>query len=253
MTITITSILLACVAGFLGAVVDAIVGGGGLITTPALLAIGLPTHLALGTNKFASSMGTISSSYHFYKSGNVNFKMLKYLLPFSLVGSMIGVLSVLAIEPDFLRVLIIILVVVIGIYTLVKKDLGLKDNFIGLSKKKIGLGIALALTLGFYDGFFGPGTGSFLIFGLIHIFGYDFKNASANSKLMNLFSNTTAFVLFLMNGKILFAVAIPMSICMVIGAKVGAKLAIRKGATFIKPVFIMVSFALVVKMGFDVF
>jgi len=251
MTITMTSIILACVAGFFGAVVDAIVGGGGLITTPALLAIGLPTHLALGTNKFASSMGTLSSSYHFYKSGNMNFKMLKYMLPFSLVGSIMGVLAVLAIQPDFLRVLIIILVVVIGTYTVVKKDLGLIDNYTGITRKKIAFGIFLALILGFYDGFFGPGTGSFLIFGLIHIFGYDFKKASANSKLMNLFSNTTAFILFLINRKIVFAVAIPMSISMIIGARVGARLAISKGATFIKPVFVIVSFALVIKMIFD--
>ncbi len=202
MSITLISIIVACTAGFFGAVVDAIVGGGGLITTPALLAIGMPTHLALGTNKFASSMGTISSSYHFYKSGNVNFKMLKYMLPFSLIGSMLGVLAVLAMEPDFLKVLIIIMVIIIGTYTLVKKDLGLKDCFTGLTKKKIALGIGLALMLGFYDGFFGPGTGSFLIFGLIHIFGYDFKKASANSKLMNLFSNITALVLFVLNGKI---------------------------------------------------
>ncbi len=251
MTIGILGIVLACIAGFFGAMVDAIVGGGGLITTPALLAIGMPTHLALGTNKFASAMGTISSSYHFYKSGNVNFKMLKYLLPFSLVGSALGVLAVLAIEPDFLRVLIIVLVIFIGAYTFFKKDLGLHDHFTGIDKRKIGLGIALALILGFYDGFFGPGTGSFLIFGLIHIFGYDFKKASANSKLMNLFSNFTAFVLFLINKKILFAVAIPMSISMIIGARVGARLAITKGASFIKPVFVIVSFSLVAKMVMD--
>lgn len=251
MEIGIMGIALACIAGFFGAVVDAIVGGGGLITTPALLAIGMPTHLALGTNKFASSLGTLSSSYHFYKSGNVNFKMLKYMLPFSLVGSALGVLAVLAIEPDFLRVLIIILVVFIGAYTLFKKNLGIHDTFTGIDKKKITLGILLALVLGFYDGFFGPGTGSFLIFGLIHIFGYDFKKASANSKLMNLFSNLTAFVLFLINRKIFFLVAIPMSISMVIGARVGARLAITKGATFIKPVFIIVSFSLVIKMIMD--
>ncbi len=143
------------------------------------------------------------------------------------------------------------MVIIIGTYTLVKKDLGLKDCFTGLTKKKIALGIGLALMLGFYDGFFGPGTGSFLIFGLIHIFGYDFKKASANSKLMNLFSNITALVLFVLNGKILFAIGIPMAISMVLGARVGAKLAIRKGSSFIKPVFVIVSFTLVIKMISD--
>jgi uncharacterized membrane protein YfcA len=249
--VSLISIVIICFAGFFGAIVDAIVGGGGLITTPALLAVGLPIHLALGTNKFASSMGTLSSSYHYYKTGNVNFKMLKYLLPFSLIGSAFGVLSVLSLNPDFLRVLVIVLVIVIGGYTLLKKDLGLVDEYNGISTKKIMFGIALALPLGFYDGFFGPGTGSFLIFGLISIFGFDFKKASANSKLMNLMSNTTALFLFLINGKVMFEVAIPMAISMIIGAKVGAHLAVEKGASFIKPVFIVVSFLLVVKMTFD--
>ncbi len=248
---SLLSIIIVCLAGFFGAVVDAIVGGGGLITTPALLAVGLPIHLALGTNKFASTMGTFSSSYHYYKSGNVNMKLLKYLLPFSAIGSAIGVFSVLALNPDFLRVLVIVLVFIIGGYTLIKKDLGLVDRFSGINKKKIKKGTMLAFPLGFYDGFFGPGTGSFIIFGLISIFGFDFKKASANAKLMNLTSNVVAFLLFLTHGKIMFQVAIPMAICMAIGAKVGAHLAIKKGAGFIKPVFILVSFALVIKMIFD--
>lgn len=251
MTVTLISVFIACLAGFFGAAIDAIVGGGGLITTPALLATGMPIHLALGTNKFASSMGALSSSYHFYKSGNMNMKMLKYLLPLSLFGSILGVLAVLALDPEFLKVLIIFMVIIIGSYTLFKKDLGLKNHFTGLTKKKIAFGMVLALILGFYDGFFGPGTGSFIIFGLIHIFCYDFKKASANSKLMNLFSNMTALVLFLLHGKIVFAVGIPMAICMVLGAKVGAHLAVTKGSKFIKPVFITVSFTLVVKMITD--
>lgn len=250
---TLPNLIFVCIAGFLGAVVDSIVGGGGLITTPALLAAGLPIHLALGTNKFASSIGTISSSYHYYKSGNMELSLLKYLLPFSFLGSALGVLTVLRIQPDFLRILIIFMVVIIGCYTLFKKNLGLEDNFNGVTKTKIRIGIILAFVIGFYDGFFGPGTGSFLIFGLISIFGFDFKRASANSKLMNFSSNVTALVLFLFNGKVFFYVAIPMAICMAIGARVGSLIAIKKGAKFIKPVFVTVSFTLVVKMVFDLF
>ena len=249
----ILKIIIVCLAGFLGAMVDAIVGGGGLITIPALMATGMPTHFALGTNKFASSMGTISSAYHYYKSGEINFKMLKYLLPLSLIGSAIGVYSVLHVDPEFLKGLIIVMVLIIGTYTLLKKDLGLTNKFSGLSKKKILQGMALALVLGFYDGFFGPGTGSFIIFGLIGIFGYDFKKASANSKFMNFASNFTALILFLINGKIMFAYGIPMAISMVIGARVGAMLAVKNGAKFIKPVFVLVSFALVIKMLFETF
>lgn len=249
----LTKILLVCVAGFFGALVDAIVGGGGLITIPALLTTGMPTHLALGTNKFASSMGTISSAYHYYKSGQVNFKMLKFMLPLSLIGSAIGVYAVLSIDPEFLKTLIVFMVLIIGVYTLVKKELGLNNHFTGLSRSKILLGMLLALVLGFYDGFFGPGTGSFIIFGLIGIFGYDFKKASANSKFMNFTSNFTALVLFLINGQILFTYGIPMAVSMAIGAKVGAHLAVKNGAKFIKPVFIIVSFALVLKMVWEMF
>lgn len=247
------SILIVCLAGFFGALVDAIVGGGGLITIPALLSVGMPTHLALGTNKFASSMGTISSAYHYYKSGEVEFSILKFLLPLSLVGSALGVLAVLAIDPDFLKGFIIVMVLVIGLYTLLKKNLGLINHRFEVTRKKIKQGMGLSFGLGFYDGFFGPGTGSFLIFGMIHIFGFDFRKASANSKFLNFASNFTSLILFLINGKIMFAYGIPMAISMVIGARVGTHLAVTKGAKFIKPVFVLVSFLLVLKLSFDLF
>lgn len=114
-------IIFVCIAGFLGAMVDAIVGGGGLITIPALLTTGIPTHFVLGTNKFASSMGTISSSYHYYKSGEVDFKLLKWLLPFSLLGSGLGVLAILALDSDFLKGFVIFMVIIIGLYTFLGK------------------------------------------------------------------------------------------------------------------------------------
>lgn len=246
-------LIIICFAGFLGSMIDAIVGGGGLITIPALLATGMPTHLALGTNKFASSVGTISSAHHFFKSGEVNFKLLKFLLPFSFIGSAIGVWVVLMVNPEFLRVLIIILVLVIGVYTLLKKDLGLTDRFQGLSKKKIIIAMIFALIIGFYNGFFGPGTGSFIIFGLIGIFGFDFKKASANAKFLNLTGNFTALILFMISGEVMYTYGIPMAIAMTIGGKIGAHLAVKNGARFIKPVFVVVSFSLVIKMLFDMF
>lgn len=245
------TILIICLAGFFGALVDAIVGGGGLITVPALFAVGLPPHTVLGTNKFASSMGTISSSYHYYKSGNVNLKILKFLLPFSLIGSALGVSAVLETQPDFLRVTVIFMVLIIGLYTLLKKKLGMDDHYSGYTRKMIAYAIVLALVVGFYDGFFGPGTGSFIIFGLIGIFGFDFKKASANAKLMNFTSNISALFLFLVNGEVMFKYGIPMAISMAIGARVGTHLAVTKGAKFIKPVFVIVSFLLVMKMGYD--
>lgn len=245
------TIVLVCIAGFFGAFIDAIVGGGGLITVPALLAAGLPTHIALGTNKFSASFGTMSSSYHYYKSGNTNFKLLKFLVPLSLLGSALGVVTVLSIEPKFLSILIVFLVLGIVLYTAFKKELGLEENFKGIVFETVSKGMLLAFALGFYDGFFGPGTGSFLIFGMIYIFGYDFKKASANSKILNLTSNLTALFIFLLNKQINYSIAIPMALSMILGAKLGAHMAINKGSEFIKPVFLIVSTLLVAKIILD--
>lgn len=240
-----------CIIGFFAALVDSMVGGGGLISLPALIATGMPTHLALGTNKFAASSGAISSSIAYLKSGNVNKRLMKFLFPCSLIGSAIGVKVVLGLNPDFLKAIIIFLVAIIGIYTLMNKELGLKNNYIEPDRTKMVKGFSLASFFGFYDGFFGPGTGSFLIFGLIHIFGYDFKNAAANAKVLNLASNFTAAVIFLINGQVAFKYGIPMAISMIIGARVGTHFALKGGSKFIKPIFVIVSFALVFKMGID--
>lgn len=245
------TLLIICLAGFLGALVDAIVGGGGLITIPALLATGMPTYLALGTNKFASSLGTISSTMQFFKSGEVNTRLMKFLLPFSLIGSAIGVWVVLRVDPEFLRLIIIVLVFAIGLYTLLHKELGLKSTFKDLSRKTIAIGVVMALVIGFYNGFFGPGTGSFLIFAFVAIYGFDFKKASANAKMLNLTGNATALVLFIINGEVMYAYGIPMAIAMMLGGQVGARLALKKGSRFIKPIFVVVSLVLVVKMLFD--
>lgn len=243
--------VLICIIGFFAAMVDSMVGGGGLISLPALIATGMPTHLALGTNKFAASSGAISSSITYIKSGNVNKKLMKVLFPCSLIGSAIGVKIVLGLNPDFLKAIIIFLVAIIGAYTLMNKELGLKDNYKDPDKKTMAKGVGLASFFGFYDGFFGPGTGSFLIFGLIHIFALDFKKAAANAKVLNLASNLTAAIIFLFSGQVAFQYGVPMAISMIIGAKVGAHFAIKGGSKFIKPIFVIVSFILVVKMGTD--
>ncbi len=245
------TIIIICVAGFVAALVDSMVGGGGLISLPALLATGIPTHLALGTNKFASSTGAVSSAYHYFKSGNLNRKVLIKLIPFSLVGSAIGVNVVLGINPNFLKVMIIFLVAIIGIYTLANKNLGLIDKYVEPTRSTFMKGRFMAITIGFYDGFFGPGTGSFLIFGLIKLFGFEFKRAAANAKVLNLTSNISALFLFLINGKVVLIYAIPMAISMMIGARVGTHLAVTKGSKFIKPIFVVISFSLVAKMAIE--
>lgn len=243
-----TTIILLCMAGFLASFVDSIAGGGGLISVPAFMLAGLPPHMVLGTNKFSATAGSFTSSLQFIKSGKANFKLLKYLIPFTFIGSMLGVRAVLHIDQKFLNVLVLILIMFIGIYTLFSKSLGLKDNFQGLTNKNIILGIFLALSLGFYDGFFGPGTGSFLVFGFINIFGFNFVSSSANARILNFVSNVTALVLFALSGKINYSIGLPVALSMIIGAKLGTTVALSKGSRLIKPIFVTMSLAVAVKM-----
>ncbi|MBU3183641.1 TSUP family transporter [Clostridium estertheticum] len=244
----ITKIILLCMAGFLASFVDSIAGGGGLISVPAFMLAGLPPHMVLGTNKFSATAGSFTSSLQFIKSGKANFKLLKYLIPFTFIGSILGVKAVLHIDQKFLNTLVLILIMFIGIYTLFSKSLGLEDKFQGLTKKNVILGVILALFLGFYDGFFGPGTGSFLVFGFISIFGFNFVASSANARILNFVSNITALILFALSGKINYMIGLPVAVSMIIGAKMGTIVALNKGSKLIKPIFVTMSLAVALKM-----
>lgn len=237
-----------CFAAFLAAFVDSIAGGGGLITLPAFMVAGVPTHLSLGTNKFCSSCGSLTSSIKFIKSKKVDFGFIKYLIPFSLLGAIFGVNLALKTNEKILQTLVLVLVLFVGIYTMFSKSMGEENSFKGSTPCNIALGIILAFSLGFYDGFFGPGTGSFLIFGLIKIFGFDFVIAAGNAKILNLVSNISSLLLFLIHGQVYYLIGIPMAIFMVLGAQVGTSLAITKGSKLIKPIFVTMSLGLAIKM-----
>lgn len=237
-----------CVGGFLAAFVDSIAGGGGLISMPVLMMAGLPAHLALGTNKFGGSFGCFSSAYKYYKSGATNNELLKKLIPFTILGCVLGVQSVLSISEEILNIMVFIMILAVAIYTYKTKTLGTEDKFEELTKRNLNLGKFMAFFLGFYDGFFGPGTGTFLVFALIKIYGFDFLHASANTKILNFTSNFTALLLFMINGQILFKVAILYAIAMMIGGYVGAKVAIKKGSTLIRPIFLIMALLVGVKL-----
>jgi len=249
--VSIFTIAALCAVGFVAAAVDAIAGGGGIINLPAIMAAGIPAHFALGTNKFASSFGAITSAYTYTKSGKVSIALMKYAVPCTLIGAAIGVQTVLQINQRYLQGAIIVLVLATAIYTILKKDFGSKDNFKGVTKKNSLYVCLIAFSLGFYDGFFGPGTGSFLIFLFIKVLGFDFTIASGNSKVLNFVSNITSLVMFAINGKIYFYVGIPMGLSMIVGARVGSKIAIKNGAKVIKPIFITIALALIVKLLVD--
>lgn len=240
--------LFICVAGFIAAAVDSIAGGGGLISLPAIMAVGVPPHSALGTNKFASTCASFTSTLTFAKSKKIYMPLIKFLIPCTLIGAALGVKTALKIDQAILQIMVLVLIFAVAIYTIVKKDFGSKDMFKGLTKLNIFYGCIFAFTIGFYDGFFGPGTGSFLIFLFISIFGFDFTISAGNGKILNFVSNITALVLFALNGKIIYLVGIPMALSMILGARIGTKIAIKNGAKVIKPIFVTIALILTAKL-----
>jgi uncharacterized membrane protein YfcA len=244
----VLNLFIICTFGFLAAAVDAIAGGGGLISLPALLIVGVPPHLALGTNKFAASMASLNSSITFARSGKVHIPLVKWQIPFTLIGAFLGAWTVLGVSSAFLSKAVLILILLVGIYTMLHKTLGMYNKFKGLDSCNIVIGCLFAFALGFYDGFFGPGTGSFLIFSFIALYGFDFVVASANSKVLNFTSNFAALLIFAWYGKILLTYGIPMALFMILGSYVGTKLAIRRGAELVRPIFITMSLLVAAKL-----
>lgn len=247
----VIKVLFLCFAGFLAQFVDAIAGGGGVISVPAYFMIGFPAHMTLGTNKFSGSSGSIASAYRYYKSGKMDLDLLKYMLPFSLIGSICGAYLVMLMDPDMLKPIILVLLLGVGVYSFFSKNVGFVDNYVKATKKQISLGVLLAFIMGMYDGFFGPGTGSFIIFGLIKIFGFDYVRAGGNAKAMNFASNIAALFMFIIGGKISYLMGIPMAIFSVLGANLGAKVAIKNGAKIIRPIFVTMSLAISIKMLYE--
>ena len=241
-------ILFLVVTGFIAAFIDSVVGGGGLISLPALLLTGLPPTLALGTNKLASLMCSSTSTLSFLRSGKIDLNIIKYLFPLSFIGSALGVITVQQIPSQFLKPMVVVMLIIVTIYTFTRKEWGDTSTYQGMTKKTAYLSGIAAFSIGFYDGFFGPGTGSFLIFGLIHIFGFNFIKASGNAKILNFVSNISALVIFALRGQIYYLIGLPVALSMVMGAQVGTQLALKNGAKLIKPIFVTMSLAVAAKL-----
>ncbi len=245
------SIVLLCLAGFVAAFVDSIAGGGGMISIPAFIMAGVPPHLTLGTNKFSATANSLTSSIRYIQEGKVNWNLLGVLVPFSLVGAFFGVRTVIAIPTLYLRFVITGMILLVGIYTVRKKTLGQIQEIKNPNSLQWFLGAFFALLIGFYDGFFGPGTGSFLMFMFIKGFGLDFLHAGGNARVLNFISNAVSLVLFALHGKIWYAVGIPVAVAMFFGALAGSRTAFRKGIAFIRPLFIVITFLAALKLLID--
>lgn len=246
------TVVFLIVCGFLGAFINAVVGGGGLITVPALLAVGLPPATAIGTNKLAAALGNLTSMLTFLRAGKVNIRVLLPVLPLVFMGSMSGAFTVHQLSPDILQPLIIVMLIAVLAYTLSKKNLGQLPQGLLVTGWKKKLAYALLISIGFYDGFFGPGTGSFMIFVLLFM-GFDFVNAAGSSKLLNLTSNTAALLMFMHLGSVNYSYGIIMALAMIAGAYVGTRVALSKGTGFVRLLFIGVTSVLILKNIHDVY
>jgi uncharacterized membrane protein YfcA len=243
------TLLLAGVA-FVAGTVDAIAGGGGLFTLPALLAAGLPPHIALGTNKGQSVFGATASFVSFFRSGKIDLTRLKVAFTFGLVGSILGALALLAMRPEPLRPIIIVLLVAAALVVVLRGHVKVSLQPKNITHPKM-IVACIAIVFGAYDGFFGPGVGSMLIVAFVIFFGDSLIIASANAKVVNLASNLAAVVIFAIRGTVLWKISLPMAIGNALGASFGARLAIKRGDRFVRIVILVVVGLLVAKLTHD--
>jgi uncharacterized protein len=244
--LSVISFLVLFATGLCAGFVDAIAGGGGLIALPVLLAFGLPPALALGTNKLQGSFGTLSSAVNFISKGLVDVRQCLAGIGFTLCGAVAGAVTIQHLDPGFIRHLIPPLLLVVFFYTLFSRTLGLQP-----AKPKMGqhlFYILFGLGLGFYDGFFGPGTGSFWTGALLIFLGLDMTRAVGTTRVMNFVSNIVALAMFIIGGNVLWSAGLVMAAGQIIGARTGSSLAIRRGAGFIRPFFLTMVFFTIVRL-----
>jgi len=241
-----TTLLLLITAAFFAGLIDAVAGGGGLITVPILMGIGLPPQVALGTNKLQASFGSGSAMLHFVRSGTVKLSECISGILWTAAGAITGVLAVQRLDPSFLRYLVPWLLIAIAIYTLLTPKLGTEDIHARLSPKIFYP--LFGLSIGFYDGFFGPGTGSFWAMAFVLLLGCSLVKATAHTKVMNFTSNIVALGMFMAAGQVHFVEGLFMGVAQFVGARIGANLVILKGVRFIRPVFITVVLVITAKL-----
>lgn len=246
-------LLFVSLASLLAGLVDSIVGGGGLILLPALFATfpqAAPATL-FGTNKSASIWGTAFATVQYSRRVSLPWRALLPAGAAGLLGSVIGAWAVTQVDPTLFRKALPLILTALLLYTLARKDLGQQHapRFAGRREALAASGIGLVI--GFYDGFFGPGTGSFLVFAWVRLLGYDFLNASASAKFINTATNFSALVLFAWQGHVWWHLALAMALANVAGSLIGTRLALRHGAGFVRQVFILVVLALICKTAWD--
>ena len=251
-TLTLIFIL---VAAFSAGFVDAIAGGGGLIQLPALL-ISFPDREVAevaGTNKLGSIFGTSAAALNYRRNIKTDPKLLLAMVLPAFIGSGSGSLLATQISTEQLKVAIVVMLVAVFAYTLARPDLGKVEVLKGAAKRQRTVGAIAGLTIGFYDGFIGPGTGTLLMIVLVSALGFAFIGASAIAKVVNVATNFASILVFGISGSIMWVVGLAVGICNLAGGIIGSRVAIRRGSDFVRKFYLVVTFALIVRVLFDLF
>lgn len=240
-------ILLICVGVFCAAFVDAIGGGGGLISLPVYLLAGLPTHFALGTNKLSSCIGTAASTYRYLRSGYVNWGLAIPSIVLALLGSHLGTRLQLLLDESYLRYLLLIVLPIVAVVLLRQKKLPEQAGQISVSAQRC-ITWGAALLIGAYDGFYGPGAGTFLLLTFCNLAKMDLRTAAGNVKLVNLASNLGALLTSLFAGKVFVPIGLIAAVFSILGHYIGAGLTIKNGTKIVRPIILIVLILLIAKV-----
>ncbi|RNI33170.1 sulfite exporter TauE/SafE family protein [Rufibacter immobilis] len=248
-------ILYLCLFAFLAGLIDSVVGGGGLIQLPALFVFlpHVPVPTVFGTGKLSSIAGTSVSMWRYARNVEINWRALVPAAASAFIFSFLGARAVSHFDTSLLRPLILVLLISVAVYTFFRKDFGSIHAPRLAPAKAVWYGVAVGLVIGFYDGFFGPGTGSFLMFIFVGIFGFNFLAASASAKVVNVATNLSALLYFGYKGYILYHIGIPMAISSIAGSMVGTRIALAQGSGFVRKLFLVVVTGIILKFAYDTF
>jgi uncharacterized membrane protein YfcA len=248
-------IIILCIAAFAAGFIDSIVGGGGLVQTPVVL-VTLPQHplaTLLGTTKIPSLSGAAIAAVQYGLKVALNWRLLAIMCSIALTASYAGSKTVALVSNSFMKPVIFCVLIAVAMYTYTKKDFGLAVQRSHTKRNETLYAVLFALLIGFYDGFIGPGAGSFMVLFFITVMGFDFLKASAHSKLLNVSTNLGSILYFSGSGHILYQYAIPMAVCNFGGSLIGSRLAILKGNKFIRIFFLIVVAGTIIRFGYDIF
>jgi len=236
--------------------VDAVVGGGGLIQLPALMVLnpGQPVATALATNKLASIAGTSSAAVAYLRKAKPDLQVAVPAGALAICAAAAGAVCAAAISSSVLKPVIMVVLLSVAALVVLKPDLGRVPKLVLRTRRRLAAAILIpGLAIAFYDGLVGPGTGTFLVVAFTTLLGIDFVNASANAKIINTGTNLGALVVFAAQGQVLWAIGLAMAACNIVGAQLGARMAINRGAGFVRGVLLCVVTALVIKLGYEQF